>query len=255
MAAAHDDALTNNGDYVLAIVADGMGGTNCGEVASRIAKESVQAYFSNPDIDPRRDDCQRLLKAAIMFAHNNIVAHAAEHDETQGMGTTLVLGLICNDELFVAWSGDSRCYLFRNGNLEQISKDHSYVQTLVDEGVITIDQAFYHPQGNIILQSLGDRERPPQPESKRVKLQEHDIILLNTDGLNGMLEDHNIAALIGAHINDMPLLADVLITAANSAGGVDNTTLVLVKLEGDSVPAIQPQSVVGVYLIQPPWPS
>lgn len=207
------------------VVADGMGGMNAGEIASKITIESISTFFRENNSN-RLTPAERLIES-IQYAHKQILEYAQVNSDAEGMGTTVVITHIINDKLYVAWSGDSRCYLFRGGKLSQLTKDHSYVQTLLDEGKITKTQAFYHPQSNVIIQSLGDSDRPPVPDIAVETLYKNDIVLLCSDGLNSMLEDLLIEGFLQNHSEDLTLCADKLIEAANNAGGNDNITVVL----------------------------
>lgn len=239
------------------LVADGMGGLNAGEVASRITVDSVQEYFRG--INPSKlaqEGIADILKTAILHAHQEILNYSKINPDTEGMGTTAVLVQIIEDYANIAWSGDSRCYLYRNRELIQLTKDHSYVQSLLDEGKINKTQAFYHPQSNIITQSLGDENRPPKPDFVQEKLYDGDILLVCSDGLNAMLEDHTIAEIIEESRADLSETANKLIEAANLAGGNDNITIVLNEVkEGTTftkqdldTPTIDPKKKKGINL-------
>jgi len=229
------ESYNNPPNGSLMAVADGMGGLNAGEVASRVAIESVKQYFSKIEPKGYKDEkVLSLLKAAVLQAHKAILEKYRRNPEMEEMGTTLIIGWILNGKLFVGWTGDSRCYYFRESTgLRQLSKDHSYVQTLVDEGKITAEQAFFHPQNNIVTQSLGDREREPEPDTALLRLAKDDILLLCSDGLSGMLTDVQIEEIIRGGKDNIAQCTDELIAKANAAGGVDNITVVLSKvLEG-----------------------
>jgi serine/threonine protein phosphatase PrpC len=225
----------NSTHGTIMVVADGMGGLNAGEVASQITVDSVKEYFNT--LIPHKFSelvLQNNLISAILYAHKQIISFSKINVETEGMGTTAVLAQVYENKLFVAWSGDSRCYLFRNNKLIQITKDHSYVQSLFDEGKITKEQAFYHPQSNIITQSLGDKDRPPVPSFAMEYLYKNDIIILCSDGLNAMIEDATIESIISNYQNDINYCSELLIQAANDAGGNDNITIILNQvIEGE----------------------
>lgn len=229
------EPFINTPEGAILALADGMGGMNAGEIASRIAIESVKETFSR--INPagyKEEKILSVLRNAILQAHRAIVQRAKKDKSLSDMGTTLVIGWILEGRLFIAWAGDSRCYYYRESTgLRQLSKDHSYVQTLVDEGKITAEQAFYHPQSNIVLQSLGDAEKAPEPDTAILNLAKGDILLLCSDGLNGMLTDEQIAHILRTDGDNPPQCVDNLIGEANAAGGVDNVTVILSKvLEG-----------------------
>jgi serine/threonine protein phosphatase PrpC len=213
------------------VVADGMGGLNAGEVASRITVDSIKEYLQQYDKVPATDDAVRnMLSKAISYAHKKVVTHSAGHEETHGMGSTVIIGLIAHRKIHFCWSGDSRGYIFRLGQLRQATKDHSYVQSLVDEGKLTAEQAFLHPESNVILQSIGDPDKAPEPDYVAVPLNDNDILILCSDGVNGMLQDVEIQALLSANAGLLPQCAEKIVEAANQAGGIDNITVVLSRV-------------------------
>ena len=236
----------------LLVVADGMGGMNAGEVASALAIETICDYFSarrlTPDIIRNRFSIEKYMNAAITAADARIKQEAHLHPETRGMGTTIVIGWVLNGKLYVSWCGDSRAYIYNpSAGLHQITKDHSYVQSLVDKGALSREEAFDFPDSNIITQSLSDAVSKAKPESlmRPYNLNNGDIILLCTDGLCGMLHDQEMEAVIRANEHDMDLLTDELIHAACEAEGSDNITVtVLQVLQGGGVcdPAIFEES-------------
>lgn len=227
----------------LLVVADGMGGMNAGEVASALAVETVREYFASekltPEVTKNRFTIEKYMNEVIVAADTRIKKEAKEHPETRGMGTTVVIGWILNGKLYVSWCGDSRAYIYNpEAGLHQITKDHSYVQTLVDKGSISKEDAFDYPDSNIITRSLSDGGSKAKPDSllKPYDLCDHDIILLCTDGLNGMIRDNEIEAVIRENEHDMNVLVDQLIHAACEAEGSDNITLCLCQiLQGGGV--------------------
>jgi len=206
-----------------------MGGLNAGEVASNIAVDSIRNHISKAG--PVKDDAavSAIMREAVQKANTNIVRHGQDEKETEGMGSTLVMAWIRGSKLHLTWVGDSRCYIWRKGRLLQLSKDHSYVQSLVDEGRLTTEEAFYHPESNVITQSLGDGIRKPVPDDCTFPLDNEDIILLCSDGLNGMLQDGKIEEIVTAG-GGLSTVADRLIEEAKAAGGLDNITVILAKV-------------------------
>ena len=143
----------------LLIVADGMGGANAGEVASAVAIDSISRTFSPKAIENATNDDQKiceLLTTAIKDADKAVNMHMIDHPETAGMGTTIVLCWVKGDKAYTAWCGDSRCYIYNDKGLQPLTKDHSYVQELVDRGEITEEEAFTHPDNNVITRGLGE---------------------------------------------------------------------------------------------------
>ena len=225
------------------VVADGMGGLNAGEVASRITVDSIKEFLRNYSKLPASDEAVRtMLDKAIGFAHKKVVAHSSEHAETTGMGSTIVIGLIANQKIHFVWSGDSRGYVYRQGKLQQLTTDHSYVQSLVDEGKLTPEQAFLHPDSNVILQSIGDVDRSPRPDYVSLPLCNDDIIILCSDGVNSMLPDTEIESLITSCSANLSQCAEKIVAAANDAGGVDNITVLLSKVMAGAGKPPQPDT-------------
>ncbi len=226
--------LYKNDMGTLVAIADGMGGANAGEVASRIAVESMRKYFQSAEesFNGSQEICNA-LKESIVVAHQNICNHAASNRETAGMGTTVIALWLLNDTAYIAWVGDSRCYYYRQGKeLSQLSKDHSLVQDLIDNKVITKEKAFNHPQSHIILQSLGDKDAEPKPDITIKTVKHGDTFLLCSDGLNSMLTDVAIKGILDNKSADINSCVETLISEANRCGGFDNITVALIKVIG-----------------------
>ena len=220
---------TLNGEVV--VVCDGMGGHAGGETASRLAVESIIASLnSKHSVDPLN-----ALNEALIYANKVILDYAHEHPELKGMGSTCVALLLKDNFVYFAHVGDSRIYLYSKNNLQQLTKDHSFVQSLVDAGAISLQDAESHPRKNEITNALGlERMQPPSLCQKPYKPRKGDILLLCTDGLTGMVSDAQIQELLGS---DMVLYdkAKELVLLANRAGGVDNITLQLVQFSGSGL--------------------
>ena len=221
----------------LLVVADGMGGMNAGEVASEIAINTVCDYFKPENITDEivesRKTIEKYMKSVVIEADKRIKKHAKDNPDSRGMGTTIVLAWLFDGYLYVTWCGDSRAYIFNpNTGLFQISKDHSYVQQLVDSGKITRDEAFDFPDSNIITRSLTDSTPKVEPDclESPQKLCDGDIILLCSDGLNGMIRDREIEQVISSHQENMTECVDSLIKAALEAAGADNCTVALCQI-------------------------
>lgn len=216
----------------LLVVADGMGGTNAGEIASEIAVETIKRSFDALDIGyfPQETEIQEQLQQAILAAHQAIVAAAAQNQEYAGMGTTIVAGWVLPHKAFFSWVGDSRAYRWRkNIGLQLLTDDHSLVWEWVKEGKLTPDEADVHPNSNIITQSLGDAGRQPMPEFTSCSLQPGDRLLLCSDGLNNMVNHKAIAQLLESN-GRLANACQELIRTANDAGGVDNVTIVALEV-------------------------
>lgn len=202
-------------------VADGMGGHLAGEVASKIAIDAVKRLANG-----RGGVSFSALRATVLGAHEAIAAHAAEHPECAGMGTTLSMMWRGGHYMYIAHVGDSRIYRFREGRLEQITQDHSLVAELVRGGLITPEEARSHPRRNIITRALGTKG-DNTPDLLAADTQKGDIWLLCTDGLTGMVEDGRIEAVLASCKKKLETAANRLISLALSAGGSDNVTLIL----------------------------
>ena len=233
----NNEVCTLGDKGALLVVADGMGGMNAGEVASELAIKAVREYFSPENITPEvmknRFSIEKYMNDVIVAADAKIKREAKDNPETRGMGTTIVIGWVLNGKLYVSWCGDSRAYVYNpKVGLHQITKDHSYVQTLVDKGVISQEDAFDYPDSNIITRSLSDGAPKAKPESllQPYDLSDGDIVLLCTDGLSGMIRDNEIEDVIRRNENDMDVLSDELIRAACEAEGSDNITLCLCQI-------------------------
>ena len=250
------DRTESLSDYgCLMAVADGMGGANAGEVASAIAVETVKRYFApeklTPAIVATAESRERYMERVVAAADEAIKRGARTDPACEGMGSTLILMWLCADSVTVTWCGDSRAYLFRESEgLRQISKDHSYVQSLVDEGKITAEEAFDHPYGNIITRSLGDPEKKARPDSVTIPVYRDDILMLCSDGLSGVLRDRpacdrngnpypgkTIEELVRANRDSMQACREALWHAAEEADWYDNVTAILCRIEqGEEAP-------------------
>lgn len=209
------------------IVCDGMGGHAAGSVASRAAVDAIRHYLQDGKIT--KTDTANALLNAIEFANFRLREMVAQKPELAGMGTTCVIALIKNAELFVAHAGDSRLYFIRGNDIEQVSRDHSTVQDLIDAGVLTEDEALQSEKRNQITKAIGIFEKVgasviPQP----IQLVHNDKILLCSDGLTTHLSDKEISELIN-QCEDVQLAASQLVERANHGGGSDNITVQLVQ--------------------------
>lgn len=217
------------------VVADGMGGQNAGEVASSIAIETVQEMFA-ADVLPENvtgsnEDIVNYLKKTICEADSRIKKVTHDDPSTSGMGSTIVIAWILNNLAHIAWLGDSRAYCVIKGKgIARLTKDHSYVQSLVDAGKITDEQAMTHPDSNIINRSLGDTSQKAKPDVTTIELTEGEVILLCSDGLCGVCQDAVIGGIVEDHISDLKTCREELISAALAAGGSDNITIAMIHI-------------------------
>lgn len=235
---ADSQEAIQQGQYgCLLAVADGMGGQNAGEVASAIAIETVHDMFvpdKLTDVAKRPDSICSYLKKVIVEADQRVKYHSSQNENTQGMGSTIVLAWIIEGMVHVAWLGDSRAYSIIPGQgISRLTKDHSYVQKLVDSGVLTEEEAMNHPDSNIITKSLGDSSHVAKPDSFSYPLLNDEIILLCSDGLCGVCPDSEIARLVLENKDDLKLCKEVLTDTTLSAGGSDNITIALAHISTD----------------------
>lgn len=216
------EQISNN--MAFAIVCDGMGGQAGGDIASNKAIEFISNNLkSNLKEGMKNNSVRYLLESSIATANSIIFDISNETQELKGMGTTIVLAVINNNTLHIAHAGDSRAYLLRANDLHRLTVDHSIVQTLVDHGELTEDQAKVHPNKNIITRALGV-QKDIVADLSEVYLQQDDILLLCTDGLSNLVEDDDIKTALNDEISLAP---EKLIQIANKAGGNDNITAVV----------------------------
>lgn len=244
------DGVTAVGDGgVVMVVADGMGGMNAGEVASAIAIDVAAKAFDAAPGTYAKDAAARgrMLEDIICRADAAVKADASHDIEHSGMGSTMIMAWLVGNELTVTWIGDSRAYMYRPGTgILPLSRDHSYVQELANRGVLTYEETFGHPQGNIVTRSLGDPSRAACPETAQFTVGDGDIIMLCSDGLSGVLRDRpldpNVGAptlesVISANAQDTAACRRALMSAARDADWYDNVTVMLCRIcSGAGVP-------------------
>jgi len=224
------------------VVCDGMGGHAAGEVASQIAVDTVLGFFREhgPSVEDSAylEDAPvgaRRLAEAVKKANDAILAYAEEHKNTSGMGTTLVAARFADGIFSIANVGDSRIYLFREGQLLQLTEDHSLVMEQVRRGMITLDQARRSSAQNIITRALGTDEGT-LPDLGEFPAQGGDILLLTTDGVMRHVDDQEIRNIL-LQLPSLQAACDTLIDAANEGGGEDNATCVLIRVPNGVVRA------------------
>lgn len=245
---SHDIAiLTPNGDVF--VVCDGMGGHVGGKQASSIAVKSIIEHLKKE----KYDQPMQALNDALQFANMQILGYAKDHPELRGMGTTACIVLLQNTEAYIAHVGDSRIYLYmgKEQQLHRVTKDHSYVQTLVDAGQITDEEAEHHPNKNRILKALGIKPELV-PTCNVLRPKNGDCFLICSDGLNGMITDSTIEGVLKQNI---PLAdkGERLIQLALEAGGQDNITVELIQIT--SSPHSQSQFISFNPASIPPTPT
>ncbi|HNA98667.1 MAG TPA: protein phosphatase 2C domain-containing protein [Marmoricola sp.] len=213
----------------LLAVADGVGGAARGDVASSTAIAQLRLL----DQATQEADPAVALREALDQAHTQLTLMVAEDPGLEGTSTTVTAGLVHGDNLHVAHIGDSRGYLLRDGELQQLTSDHSFVQSLIDEGRITEEEARVHPNRNLILRAL-DGARSPNPDLSVVELQPGDRLLFCSDGCCGSLDGEEVAGILGQGSADAACVA--LVNAALDAGSTDNVTVVIGDVLPDDAP-------------------
>ncbi|MDF7672424.1 Stp1/IreP family PP2C-type Ser/Thr phosphatase [Lactobacillus sp. ESL0701] len=220
----------NKSGATMAIVCDGMGGHQGGDVASTMAVSHLGHNFSITDFT----DCEsarKWLKVQLNSENETILKTADRFPDLNGMGTTIVLAVVFAEEALIAHLGDSRAYSYTEGKFSQLVEDHSLVNELVKMGQITKQQAKHHPQKNIITQALGVSSTI-EPEFKQIELHDDDVILLCTDGLTNSLSDPQIQQILATKELSLKERCRKLINEANRLGGGDNITVCLIVNEG-----------------------
>lgn len=208
---------------VFAIVADGMGGHNAGEVASAKAVGILKKdILENKDESPKN-----ILLSAVREANSHIYEMSVNGVGLSGMGTTMTACIIRKNSVTAAHVGDSRLYLLRTGEINQITKDHSLVEMLIESGAITKDEAKTHPQKNVITRAVGTDETV-ETDIYEFKTQDGDVVLLCSDGLINMVDDKDILSVVSS-AKDLNLATDELVKKAENAGGTDNITVILIR--------------------------
>lgn len=229
----NEDAYYIIEDQKVYMVADGVGGNNSGEIASKTSVEFISNHLLAEPIDPAwtSDRIKDYFIHIIVKANKNILYKASAKDINQGMATTLVLAYLFGKKCFIFNIGDSRAYLFRQGKLTQITEDHSFVNTLVKTGTITKEEGRVHPKKNIITRALG-AESEIDVDFFSFELETGDVIILSTDGLHGEVGDYTIENIVKTE-RDMQKLCNRLVSMANLHGGSDNITVICLEYEGD----------------------
>ena len=208
-------------------IADGMGGAQAGELASRLAAAAVGK--AAPEGRTGRDRVVALIEEA----NRSVYERAAGDESVSGMGTTMTVALVEDDRVWIGHVGDSRAYLVRDGELEQVTEDHSLVAELVRSGRLTPDEADSHPHRSVITRALGT-EADVTVDVRAVPTRPGDMFVLCSDGLSTMVDDGSILRLVDEHRDDLHVAARALVDSANAAGGEDNITVVLFEVLGSA---------------------
>jgi len=246
----NEDYYFADGENNLFIVADGMGGHNAGEIASKIAVDNFSSYFlknlkkiasynskiikKNNNQYPNnllsKDDIQKLLINSAIFANKKIYTMGIKNIEMSGMGTTFTSVYIFNNKAYVLHIGDSRLYIYRKNEFNLITEDHTLVYQLYKSGAISYEDTFNHPQRNYLTSILGENEISTM-QYLDLELLKDDILLLCSDGLNSMVKDKNIKNIIDKlKKENAQIIANKLVSQANINGGKDNITVIVIKI-------------------------
>jgi len=218
----NEDRVAFDADLGIAVLADGMGGQNAGEVASETAVTTVMEYVRRAASRP-----VGALEKALALANRRVHRLGTEHRDFAGMGTTLVAAVIDGADVVTAHAGDSRAYLFKGGRLACLTTDHSLVQQFVDAGLLTATQARFAANRHIVTRALGVAPEVPF-DIGRFPFDDGDLLLLCSDGLTDMIDDEAILAACLCH-SDPQALADALVASALEAGGFDNVSVIIVR--------------------------
>jgi PPM family protein phosphatase len=224
----NEDAVFTQADVGLAILADGMGGYNAGEVASGMATAVIGSELAQGLLE-RKQGVSELLETVIGRANNAIYQAAESQPQYSGMGTTLVMAVFRGNHISVAHIGDSRMYRLRSGSFECVTRDHSLLQEQIDSGMITEEDARRSQNKNLVTRALGvDPE--VEPEIHTYEVAPGDVYLFCSDGLNDMVENDDIALTLQALSANLDLAAEQLVQMANDNGGRDNVSVILVRV-------------------------
>ena len=217
---------SSESDLQLYILADGMGGYNGGEIASRLAAETTKNYIQNnfKKIEHDKEAILKLVKDAMEYANMVVYEESKKDENLQGMGTTLDVCFIYNSKIYIGHVGDSRIYLIKKDIARKITKDHSYVQQLVEDKKITREEAEHHSKKNMLLKALGCTSYV-EPDIRARNLEKDDILLMCSDGLTNMVEESKIYEVVRENKEKAP---EILVNLANNAGGYDNITVITI---------------------------
>lgn len=229
----NEDSVTivknSNNDYLL-MVADGMGGHRAGEVASSMAVTHIGSRFQNTSTLGSKVDALTWLKEIIEEVNTNIIKYAEEHVDSTGLGTTLVCAVLTNEYLIFANVGDSSGFVFKNGKLYKVTKDHTLVNILVETGELRPEEAINHPQKNVLMRALG--------AATKIEVDIFDVennvdgIFLCSDGLTNMVTKEQIEKVLNDTELDIEEKVDKLIVKSNLRGGNDNISIAYLEEEG-----------------------
>jgi PPM family protein phosphatase len=230
----NEDSVAVDESTHLAVLADGMGGYNAGEIASGMAtafiKSEMTRWLTEAGKTAKIKEIRRALEICVENANRSIYNAASSNAQYSGMGTTLVVGVFQGAKLVLGHIGDSRCYRLRAGELTQITRDHSLLQEQIDAGLLTVEQAATSSYKNLVTRALGVDDTVAL-ELNEYDVEVGDIYLMCSDGLSDMVEDPEIGSVLLGQ-QSMDQIAEQLVSVANGHGGRDNISVLLVRVEG-----------------------
>ena len=226
----------NEDNYVVAPplfgVADGMGGAQAGEVASQLAASALEAG------DPAALEGTKRLDALIQEANRRIYDRASTDPTASGMGTTMTVALVEGMSVAIGHVGDSRAYLVRGEQMEQLTEDHSLVNELLKTGKLSEEEAQVHPQRSVITRAVGT-DPDVDVDGFTIEAEEGDVFLICSDGLSDMVEDEQILEVVHANRDDLDKAVKALVAAANKGGGEDNITAIAFRISSEAPPSLE----------------
>ncbi len=237
----NEDSVATDDAMSLAVLADGMGGYNAGEVASNMATSFIHTelgrWLREASAQATDSEVRRAMDICVDNANRAIFNAANSNPQYAGMGTTLVVSVFRENRLLVGHVGDSRAYRLRSGRMQQITRDHSLLQEQIDAGLITPEQASFSANKNLVTRAVGV-EDTVLLETHQHEVLPGDLYLMCSDGLSDMLDDASIAQLLQPN-DSLEQTARALIDAANDAGGKDNISVILVRASGGASPSMR----------------
>jgi protein phosphatase len=229
----NEDTLSADPDNGIFVVADGMGGHKSGEVASKMAAELILNDLRRSLSSASSTDRRKLICSSIDLANQAVFEAGQKYPENKGMGTTVVVTLFGDKTCAIGWVGDSRIYIARHNQIRQLSRDHSLVQEQVKKGIITPEQAETSEFKNVLTRAIGTQEKV-EADTDEIPVFEDDYIIMCSDGLTRMVSDEDILRTIEV-FKDPEVISNELVELANSAGGKDNVTVIVVHKKKDSI--------------------
>ena len=217
----------NKAGRTLTIIADGMGGHLAGDVASRMTVEELGEFFKASEVD-KVEEISKWFIQKLQIVNEHVVEKGLSNPAYAGMGTTVVAVVVLDTEFVLAHIGDSRAYVYNAGSLRQITVDHSLVQELVNQGEITPEMARVHPQKNVVTRSVG-MPGVLDVDVMSLPIEENELLMLCSDGLTNMVQDEEIRAVLALPLK-LAEKVNKLVELANTYGGLDNITVVLIDL-------------------------